>query len=256
MNRPLFDANQANINVSNWMKEYLEKSGAKGYIVGLSGGVDSSVVAALAVKAVGVDSVHGVIMPIESNHNDEVDAIKVARQIGITYDVVDLAHAHRAMVTSYPAYYEYIDELLMSSNIKSRLRMTMLYQFAGDFNYLVAGTGNRSEDAVGYFTKYGDGGVDIIPLAEFYKWEIREMAAVLGFPEEIANRISTAGFWEGQTDEKDLGITYEELDNILMFFDSVPDVTLQVPRERADYVLKLINKNEHKTKYPPIYKRD
>ncbi len=252
-------------DIVNWMLNYSESSGTDGYIIGLSGGVDSAVVAALAVKIVGSNGVHGLIMPIESNVDDQEDAIKIADHLRISYDIIDMSKAYNEMVNVYPHGRPPLCETtvtgennlrLMKANIKARLRMTMLYQFAGNFNYLVAGTGNRSEDAVGYFTKYGDGGVDILPIAEFYKGEIREMAIELGLPKEIANRTSTAGLWEGQTDEEDLGISYDDLDIILKFLDN-RDEHVPHPRlmEKLPFVLNLIHKNKHKSEYPPIFKR-
>jgi len=229
------------LNIVEWMYDYNENADSNGYVIGLSGGVDSALVAALAVKAVGSDNVHGVIIPIESNPDDEKDAIKVAESLDINYDIVNLTNAYKAMINAY----NYNCDTLLKSNVKARLRMTMLYQYAGGRGMLVAGTGNRSEDAVGYFTKYGDGGVDILPIAEFYKTEVREMAVEMGLPDDIAFRVSTAGLWPG----------YEVLDNILMFIDGFTDDMSEKSSKRFTYVLELINKNKHKTEYPPIYKR-
>jgi len=249
--------------IVEWMRNYAHNANSGGFVVGLSGGVDSAVVAALAVKAVGNESVHGLIMPIESNTlDDKLDAELVAQELGIEYDVLNLEDAYQSMMNSYPAHYETQDERLMGANVKARLRMTALYQFAGEFGYLVAGTGNRSEDAIGYFTKYGDGGVDILPIAQFYKWEVRKLAEYFGYPDTIYNRTSTAGLWEGQTDEEDLGITYDVLDAVLMFLDGRDNV-IHFPEdvkheERMDIVAKVVNlihKNNHKANYPPIYER-
>ena len=240
--------------IVNWMEDYIENSGGGGYVIGLSGGVDSSVVAALAVRALGKDNVHGLIMPIESDEADKEDAILVANTLGIKYDVVDLTDAFHGMMNAYP-YSMVKDELVFLANIKARLRMAMLYGYAGEWNYLVAGTGNRSEDLIGYFTKYGDGAADILPIGEFYKWEIRGMAKVLGLSDKIADRVSTAGLWKGQTDEEELGITYKVLDNILMFYDGKIDSLSDEAKDKVDYVKGLIVKNKHKRKYPPMYKR-
>ena len=237
--------------IANWMNIYKKNAHSKGYVIGLSGGVDSAVVAAIAVKAVGCENVHGVIMPIVSEPGDAIDAERVAIDLGITYDIVDLTSAFVAMDLACPV--DRRDEVLMKSNIKSRLRMTMLYQFANELNYLVAGTGNRSEDAVGYFTKYGDGGVDILPIGQYYKSEVRMMAKELGLDMDIVNRISTAGLFEGQTDEEDLGITYDELDKILQFIDGRSDSLVNF--FKMEKVITLINRHKHKREYPPIFQR-
>lgn len=238
------------------MSEYSDSSKTSGYMIGLSGGVDSAVVAALSIKVMGQSGVHGLIMPIESNNDDQVDAIKIAEYLKISYDIINITEAYEAMVKAFPV--ESSDERLMKANIKARLRMTMLYQFAGNYNYLVVGTGNRSEDAVGYFTKYGDGGVDILPIAEFYKGEIRKMAIELGLSKEIAFKTSTAGLWKGQTDEKDLGISYDDLDAILKFLDGRYDKHELQPQlmKKISFVLNLIHENKHKSEYPPIFKRN
>ena len=240
--------------ISRWMYEYAENAKAKGYVIGLSGGVDSAVVAALAADAVGADNVFGVIMPIESRGDDRLDAELVAQELGIKYTVVELENTFRAMQKAFPVKQKKIET---QANTKARLRMTMLYNFAGEMGYLVAGTGNRSEDAVGYFTKYGDGGVDILPIAEYYKHEIREIAEMFGFPETIYNRTSTAGLWDGQPDEEDLGISYDDLDAILSFIDGYTDGSELTEQQFNDipFVVNLINKNKHKAEYPPIFKR-
>jgi len=256
------DMNSDIQKISEWMNSYKVDAKSMGYVIGLSGGVDSAVVAALAVNAVGEEKVHGVIMPIESNPADEADAIQFAEELGISYDIIDLTHSYNAQENAYPySGATRRDDVLMKSNIKARLRMTMLYQFANEMNYLVAGTGNRSEDAVGYFTKYGDGGVDILPIAEYYKFEVRQMALELGIRKEIANRVSTAGLFEGQIDEEDLGITYDKLDSILQFIDGRAEFDASTSEYFGENwhlllkVLNLINRHKHKGEYPPIFKR-
>jgi len=239
-------------NIANWMKNYVKGSGSKGYVVGLSGGVDSAVVAALAVKAVGVENVQGVIMPIESSPEDQKDAILVAETLGIRYDILDMYEMFEGMKNAYP--YTVWNDNVFIGNIKARLRMTMLYQYAGEMDYLVAGTGNKSEDSIGYFTKYGDGGVDILPIVEYYKTEIRQLARVLGMPQIIWDRVSTAGLYEGQTDEKDLGMSYDVIDSILYYLDTGKEYPIR-HADKIEVVKKLITRNKHKNEYPPNYRR-
>ncbi|MHC1587128.1 MAG: NAD(+) synthase, partial [Candidatus Syntropharchaeia archaeon] len=136
---------------------------------------------------------------------------------------------------------------LASANVKPRLRMTTLYYFANKMNYLVAGTGNKSELSIGYFTKYGDGGVDILPIGHLLKTEVRELAKKLGIPEKIIKKIPSAGLWEGQTDEGEIGMSYESLDRILSSINSIKE------GKEVERVKEMIKKAKHKRKPPEIF---
>jgi NAD+ synthase len=140
------------------------------------------------------------------------------------------------------------------ANLKPRLRMTALYYLAQSHNYLVAGTGNLSEIMVGYFTKYGDGGVDFEPLGELYKHEVRALARALGLPESIITRPPTAGLWPGQTDEAELGITYDELDAILAALARGYDSG--APEETVARVWRMVEASAHKRATPPTFPVD
>ena len=247
-------------NISDWLKEYNKKSGTTGYVIGLSGGVDSTLVANLAVRAVGKENVVGVIMPIYSQPEDMSDAYKVANIIGIDAMAVDLQYSYDAMIETTGLDLGKMER----ANIRSRLRMTTLYAIAGKQNKLVAGTGNKSEDTIGYFTKYGDGGVDVLPIVEFYKWEVREMAKMFGVPNELVDRGPTAGLWDCQTDEGELGMTYDEIDYILYFLlEAVGDLEIVHPnikkglpsKDKIKKIEKMIKVNKHKNEYPPSYRR-
>lgn len=196
-----------------WIKSTVEAAGAKGVVFGLSGGIDSAVVAALCKKAYPEDSL-GVIMPCYSNPVDEEHAIMVAEAIGLKTKTVVLDQAFDSMKACVGA--QESDPKLAIANIKARLRMITVYYNAGVKNYLVAGTGNRSELTIGYFTKYGDGGVDFLPLTSFVKKEVVELAYKLGIPEIVITKPPTAGLWENQSDEKEMGMTYAELDNYIL----------------------------------------
>ena len=250
---PLFNnIKQETKDIVEWMKLYSESSQNKGYVIGLSGGVDSSVVAALAVEAIGAENVHGVIMPIDSNSDDETDAIQVAGGLGITYNIVDMTESYNGMINVYPYDKQHrVNDILMKSNIKARLRMTMLYQFAGEMNYLVAGTGNRSEDSIGYFTKYGDGGVDILPLGGLYKTQVWELARALNIPERIINKNPTAGLWPGQSDEDELGMSYVELDRTLQAINT--RCTDGISQENIRKVWQWIESSGHKRQRAPVF---
>jgi len=182
----------------------------RGVILGLSGGVDSAVVAVLAKKALGRKRVLGLLLPCESHPGDFADAKLLCRKFGINHKAVDLTPVYRAIKKVFPK-----GNKLALANLKPRLRMLTLYYFANNLNYLVLGTGNKSELSVGYFTKYGDGGVDLLPIGGLLKTEVRRLAARLGIPDRVIVKPPTAGLWKGQTDECEMGLTYDLLDRML-----------------------------------------
>lgn len=196
--------------ISKWIKRRVEEAGAKGVVVGLSGGLDSSVVAVLSQRAVG-DKVLGIVMPCYSNPADEEDVHLLRVKFGVKIERVVLDPVYDKLLEILPS-----GNRIAQANLKSRLRMLTLYYFANKLNYLVAGTGNKSEIMVGYFTKYGDGSADFLPLGGLLKTQVIELAKELGIPSKIIEKIPTAGLWEGQTDEGELGISYAELDNALL----------------------------------------
>ena len=244
-------------NTAKWIKEYVSKAGAKGIVVGLSGGIDSSVIACLSVKAVGRDNVIGISLPCQTRDDMKSDAKKLANNLDIKFKTIDISKA-----VGYTA-----DGILMAgfdvtplvlANIKARERMNTLYAIAGANSYLVAGTGNLSELMVGYFTKFGDGGVDIEPIGNFYKTEVYQMAELMT---EITNSVKTkapsADLWDGQTDEEELGMSYKELDEILHALLNPNSSRLdQLDIDKITKVEKMIRASEHKNNTPPRYVRD
>ncbi|MGE5629692.1 MAG: NAD(+) synthase [Caulobacteraceae bacterium] len=197
----------------DWIRNTVNEAGAKGVVLGLSGGIDSAVVAALSKKAF-PDSTLGILMPCHSNPVDSEHAMLVAEALKLDTKTIVLDDAFDNMKKVLGV--KESDPKLAVANIKPRLRMVTLYYFAGVHNYLVAGTGNRSELTIGYFTKYGDSGVDMLPIASFVKSEVRELAANLNIPEIIITKAPTAGLWENQTDENEMGMSYKELDNYIL----------------------------------------
>ncbi|MFA7294877.1 MAG: NAD+ synthase [Candidatus Omnitrophota bacterium] len=193
-----------------WLRQQIKNSGAKGIILGLSGGIDSAVVAALAKEAVGKENLLVLFMPCNSNPRDLADAKLVAHKLKLKSKLVNLSAVYNNFLKVLPGAVS-----LARGNLKPRLRMSTLYYFANKLNYLVCGTGNKSELLVGYFTKYGDGGVDILPIADLFKRQVRKLAQELKIPQGIIVKPPTAGLWQGQTDEGEMGITYNELDDIL-----------------------------------------
>ncbi len=186
--------------IAGWLKQEVRRAKADGIVVGMSGGVDSSVVAALSKEAVG-DSMLALILPCYSQARDGEDAERVAAQLQIPVARVDLSPMYDAFLSILSG-----ENMIARANLKPRLRMITLYYHANLQNYVVAGTGNKSELMVGYFTKYGDGGVDLLPLGGLLKTQVRELAHRLGIPEDIIKKSPSAGLWEGQTDEGEMGI--------------------------------------------------
>ncbi|WP_345894773.1 NAD+ synthase [Natroniella sulfidigena] len=196
----------------NWLRQKVEEADCKGAVVGLSGGIDSSVTAILAKKAFS-ENMLGVIMPCVSNPQDQKDAQLVAKQFGIETEVIDLIETYKNLVTRLDTQQK---SKLALANIKPRLRMTTLYYYANLRNSLVVGTDNRSELKLGYFTKYGDGGIDLAPLGNLVKTEVKEVAKILGIPEKVISKPPSAGLWANQTDEEELGVSYKEIDRYIL----------------------------------------
>lgn len=223
----------------NWIKGQIELCGANGTVLGLSGGVDSSVAAALLKEA--NPNVLGVLMPCHSTESDLQDAHLLAKEFDISTKEVSLDGIYDLAVGKLTQALGEQPSKLTLANVKPRLRMLTLYFFANQLNYLVVGTGNRSELEVGYFTKYGDGGVDILPLGNLLKTQVRGLAKHLGVPKSIIGKAPSAGLWEGQTDEDELGVSYEALDNYLAD---------QKPKEANARIEDLRKQGKHK-KVPP-----
>jgi NAD+ synthase len=233
-------------DIAHWIHEQVHGAGLEGVVVGLSGGIDSAVVAGLCARALDPAHVLGVIMPAHSMPKDTEHARLVAQTFGIEHRVVDLS----AIYDSYTALLPQ-GSPLANANLKPRLRMIVLYHFANTLNCMVVGTGNRSELMVGYFTKYGDAGVDLLPLAGIYKYQVREVAREIGVPAPVIERPPSAGLWEGQTDEAEMGITYADLDRILTAMTTGERIDVDPALwERVD---RMVRSSEHKRRLPPIF---
>lgn len=201
--------------IVNWLRDYAAGAGARGYVFGLSGGIDSACTAVLCQRAMG-DNALGLLMPCHSEAQDAELACLLGDTFGLRTVTVALEPAYDALLAALPPG----TPDLARANIKPRLRMSALYALAQTHGYLVAGTGNRSELAVGYYTKYGDGGADLEPLGELFKWQVRLLARELGIPQPIIDRPPSAGLWAGQTDEEEMGVTYDALDATLAAIES------------------------------------
>ncbi len=206
-----FDAKTALTTIKRFITGSLLRSGLEGYVLGLSGGIDSALSASLAVEAVGKEKVFGILMPYRTSSEDSVtDAMELVMQLGIDHRKVDIS----PMVDAYFAGMEKPIEVRMGNKM-ARERMSILFDVAHGMNRLVLGTGNRTEICLGYTTWYGDSACSINPVGELYKTEVRQLAEMLGVPESIRTKAPSADLWAGQTDEDEIGVTYDKIDSLL-----------------------------------------
>jgi NAD+ synthase len=253
--------------ISAWLRFQMDQAGAARLVLGLSGGIDSAVVCALCTMAAGPSRVIAGIMPIQSRSEDLQDARAVAQTFDVVPRLIDLAPTFDALIAAMPeegaagledgnveAETREIRRRLGLANVKPRLRMTALYYLANRYNGLVVGTGNKTELNIGYFTKYGDGGVDLLPLGDQNKTAVRGLARTLGVPEPVIVKSPSAGLWEGQTDEAEIGITYAELDGALAMRDDGHES--EIDPSIASRLASLIDASEHKRRPVPVYRRN
>lgn len=239
--------------------DYAADAKAKGAVVAFSGGLDSAVVLALAAKS-GVN-VKALILPEEgvNRKEDRLDSEAFAEKLGVSYEVIHINKIVYAVDKTFPwEVFSGGKEKLAKANIKPRARMLLNYIAANLDDRIVLGTGNKTELALGYFTKYGDGGVDVLPIGSLYKTQVRQIARKLNVPGKIIEKTPSAGLWEGQTDEEELNTTYEKADKILYALidegkdmDGICEET-GVERSAVAAIVKRVERNRHKCESPPI----
>ena len=224
----------------------------------MSGGIDSTLIAHLACEAVGNDNVFGIVMPSATTPpEDKVHGIEIAQNLGIDYKEV----AIDSILDEYLSLTQLEKDNLAIGNLKARIRMSIIYYYANAKNYLVSGTGNRSEILIGYFTKHGDGACDMEPIGDLYKTEVYKLSEFLNIPKEIIKKPPRAGLWANQTDEDEIGMSYDLLDEILYLYSEKDMDDTQIAEKldiSADDVNMIINKiirSEHKSKVPEIPKK-
>jgi NAD+ synthase len=237
--------------ITDFIAREVEERNSKGVVVGLSGGVDSSVAVTLAVKAIGSSRVLGLVLPeskIIPHPRERKDAISLAKDLKISYRLIEIGAAKQDLIRQLPL------NKLARGNLAVRLRMGILYYYAAIRHLLVLGTSDRSELELGYFTKYGDGAADILPLGGVYKTDVIEIGRYLHIPRQILEKKSSPNLWAGQTAEAELGLSYEEIDIILRHLKSNNSQLKKFSGEKVQKVIKLVEQNRHKRSLPPVCK--
>lgn len=227
------------------LTDYFKKAGVKKAVVGLSGGVDSALTAKIAVMALKKENVTALVLPNEGLNKPESvrDAENWAKELGIEY--------HLILINPFIDGYDKLpwkSSSLASMNIQARVRMTLLYHYANTHNTIVLGTGNKTEIMLGYFTKYGDGACDVLPIGNLFKTDVWEAARYLGLPEVIIEKTASAELMHDQTDEEEIGLEYTEIDEILKKFEKGEKPSNESEQKLYDRMMR----NQHKMENPPI----
>jgi len=249
------DFSETQRRICRFIKEYVENAGAKGIVLGLSGGIDSGTIAALSSLAIGGENVLGLMLPEKENFNqkDIDDAKVIAEQFHLETQVCDISDALNGIYGTIPVFDQ--SDRLCKGNVKARTRMIYLYYYANKQNRIVCGSSDKSETMMGYFTKWGDAAADIAPIMDLYKTQVRKLAIHLGITKELALKPSTPALWPNQLAESELGIKYETLDLILFGLElfMVPQEVaeqLGIEKELVDNIKRRWLANEHKRRMP------
>jgi NAD+ synthase len=249
------DLPTATTRIKRFIRDYVEKTKAKGIVIGLSGGMDSSTAAAFAALAIGSDKISALNMPEEETYSatDIRHAKMIAKKFGFKLETIDITPILKAYYKSLPTYDA--DDKLSRGNIKARTRMTCLYYYANHLCKVVCGCSDKSETMMGYFTKWGDVAADISPLMDLYKTQVRQLAAYIGVPKEIIVKPPSPQLWPGQTAEKELGVKYEVLDLILLGLENF--MSPEEIAQQLELSIKLVQSikdtwlaREHKRRLP------
>jgi len=253
-----FDPEKTLNETLEFIRKFFKGVNASGVVLGLSGGVDSSLTAALCSRALGKENVLGILMPTAFTPDDDVaDALDLAEKLGIRTEMVNIDDVCEAFIKTLKISSDDVKLKIPLANIRARIRMVILYFYANAKNYLVIGTGDRSEALIGYFTKYGDGGADFFPIRHLYKTQVRELAIYLGIPEKMALKPSSPQLYPGHKFTDEVPLDYDELDVVLAgLFDcklsaeKVSEMT-GIHLSIVNEVLRRYSNTEHKRRYPP-----
>ncbi|MEE8232431.1 MAG: NAD+ synthase [Thermoplasmata archaeon] len=254
--RPSFREEQVAI-IQSFLRHHWQESRREGFVLGMSGGLDSSVAARLSAEAVGPENVLGLALPLViRDFEEERDAQSWAEQLGIPFRTIEIGSMVDVVVEALEIPPE---DRIGQGNVAARVRMITLYQAAHGENRLVIGTSNKSEYLSGYFSKFGDGGCDFAPLGDLYKTQVRGMARHLGLPRRILEKVPSAGLWEGQTDEGELGVSYDDMDRVLLGLElemSLEEIVSRTGLSEAtvERVTEMVHQAIHKRKMPLIPK--
>ena len=255
---PKIDLEKTKNYIVEFIKSKVDESKTDGIVVGLSGGIDSTLAAYLSCEALGKDKVFGIIMPSTTTPTeDKIHGIEIAQNLGIDYEEL----AIDSILNEFLFVTQLEENDLAIGNLKARIRMSIIYYFANHKNYLVCGTGNRSEILIGYFTKHGDGACDMEPIGDLYKTEVFKLSEYIDIPKEIVKKPPRAGLWEDQTDEAEIGMSYDLLDQILYLYtekdmnNTEIAENLEISVDDVDMIITKIKRSEHKSKVPESPKK-
>lgn len=250
---PKINSDKTKTDIIDFIQSKVSEANADGLVVGLSGGIDSTLSAYLACEAIGKDKVFGIVMPSTTTPTeDKLHGTHIAQLLGIDYKEI----AIDSVLNEYLEITQLDDDLVAIGNLKARIRMSISYYFANAKNYLVCGTGNKSEILIGYFTKHGDGACDLEPIGQLYKTNVYELSEFMDIPKEIIDKPPRAGLQNNQTDEDDIGMGYDLLDKILyLFAEKENDANeiaekLDITVDDVDMIINKVKRNEHKSRIP------
>lgn len=255
---PKLDVEKTKDDIVEFVQNKVSEANADGLVVGLSGGIDSTLAAFLACEAVGKENVFGIVMPSTTTPTeDKLHGTAIAQLLGINYKEI----AIDSILNEFLSVTQLEEDKLSIGNLKARIRMSIIYFYANSKNYLVSGTGNKSEILIGYFTKHGDGACDIEPIGDLYKTDVYQLAKYLEIPQEIIDKPPRAGLWNNQTDEDEIGMTYELLDKILyrnlekdIDANSIAD-ELDIEVNDVNDIINRVYRNKHKSTVPESPKK-
>ncbi|MDO5859412.1 NAD+ synthase [Methanobrevibacter sp.] len=249
------DLEKTKNDIVNFIKSKVNESKTNGIVIGLSGGIDSTLATYLACEAIGKENVFGITLPSATTPTeDKIHGIEIAQKLGIDYEEIPID----GILNEFLAVTQLENNNLAIGNLKARIRMSIIYYYANQKNYLVCGTGNKSEILIGYFTKHGDGACDMEPIGDLYKTEVYKLSESLGVQKEILNKPPRAGLWTNQTDEDEIGMSYDLLDQILYLYiekdmkNTEISEKINISVDNVDMIIEKIKRSEHKSKVPEI----